>query len=521
MEWLVLIGLVLLFVAGLQETEGQRIKKRRKLANTILEPVAYDNPQSPASARWASDKLLRKAGLFKGNGWRIGYSQSGRVLRYGGPGHLLLVAPPRSGKAISVLIQALLERCKASRIIIDPKAELYAITHEFASRFSKVVVIDPFGLVKRLGIKWGKIVGLNPLASLDPKSVSFGGDVASLADAIVWQEEGGSGDRHFTDSARQLVAAVIRVLVKYGKPEEKNLVTVREKICGDIFGFARKYVNCGDSMVRQALARYARQGAEESRELNSVISTAVVQTDFLAVEGISDSLMDGGLRFSDLKRKRMTVYIVLPLDKLASCGKWFRLCIAAALGDLLKAGPGGLPVLCVIDEFFSIGPLKAFQTAMSQAAGAASLQLWPVLQDLAQLQTMYPNQGWRTFLSTTAVKIFFGGHDWATAEEISKMCGERELIVPTGSVRENPDKHVGKLYDVDITESSGRTWERLVWPHQVARMSAREMIVFCEKVGGPIWAKRKPYFEGWEFRGKYGRNPYYKNGGWVKAIFGR
>jgi hypothetical protein len=52
-------------------------------------------------------------------------------------------------------------------------------------------------------------------------------------------------------------------------------------------------------------------------------------------------------------------------------------------------------------------------------------------------------------------------------------------------------------------------------------MNTREMIVFCEKVGGPILAKRKPYFEGWEFRGKYGRNPYYKSGGWVKAIFGR
>jgi type IV secretory pathway TraG/TraD family ATPase VirD4 len=36
--------------------------------------------------------------------------------------------------------------------------------------------------------------------------------------------------------------------------------------------------------------------------------------------------------------------------------------------------------------------------------------LWPVLQDLAQLQTMYPREGWRTFLSNTAVKIFFGGH---------------------------------------------------------------------------------------------------------------
>lgn len=522
MEWLVLVGIVLLFVVGAQESAAHRIKKRRKEAYE-WEPVAYDNPKSAASSRWASDKLLRKAGLFKGKGWRIGYSQSGKVLHYGGPGHFLLVAPPRSGKAVSVLVPALLERCKASRIIIDPKGELCAITHKRAAQFGKVVALDPFGLLKRLGVKGVKVAGLNPLSALDKNSVSFGGDVASLADAIVWQEESNGGDRHFTDSARQLVAAVIRVLVKYGEPEQKNLLAVRDAICGNIFEFARKWQNCGDSVVRQALGRYAAKGAEESRELNSVISTAVVQTDFVAMEGISGSLLGKGLRFAALKRTRMTIYIVLPLDKLASCGKWFRLCIAAALGDLLKAGPGGLPVLCVIDEFFSIGPLKAFQTAMSQAAGASALQLWPVLQDMAQLQTMYPREGWRTFLSNTAVKIFFGGAmlDYETADLISRMCGEREMVNLSRSVREDRTRQVGKLCDVDVTDSGSLTWQRLVQPHEVARMHDAEMVVFCEKVSGPVWAKRKPYFKGWEFRGQYGPNPYYNGGGsWLKSLLG-
>jgi type IV secretion system protein VirD4 len=430
-----------------------------------------------------------------------------------------LVAPARSGKAVTVLVAALLERCKASRIIIDPKGELCAITHARASQFSNVVAIDPFGLLKKIGVRGVKTVGLNPLASLDPKSVSFGGDVESLADAIVWDEEGSGGDRHWTDSARQLVAAVIRVLVKHGRKDQKNLLAVRDVICGDVFAFARRYVNCGDSAVRQALGRYTTKFAEESRELNSVISTAVTQTDFIGMEGISASLTASGLRFADLKRKRMTVYIILPLDKLASCGKWFRLCIAAALGDLLKAGPGGLPVLAVIDEFFSIGPLKAFQAAMSQAAGAAGLQLWPVLQDLAQLQTMYPREGWRTFLSNTAVKIFFGGHgDRETSEYISSLCGDHEIVTLSRSVSEDRNKNYGGgLYDVNVNDSAATSWQRLVQPHEVRRMNDGEMIVFCEKVGGPIWAKRKVY---WKDCSGYGRNPYYNGGGMWKAIFG-
>jgi len=512
--WAVLLFIVfVLFMCATAGGGRQEIKKRRREAYQF-EPEPYDNPKNPSSAQWAADKLLRIAGLFKGKGWRIGYSQSGKVLRYGGPGHLLIVAGARKGKMVSVLAPAALEVCDASRIFIDPKGELCAVTQKRAGQFSRVVALDPFGTLQEHGVRGPKILGFNPLASLDPNSVSFGGDVASLTEAIVWEQESGAADRHWTDSARQLVGAVIRVIVKYGERKEKHLLAVRDAVCGDIFAFARRWKDCGDSAVRQSLARYAAKGAEESRELNGVISTAVVQTDFLAVEGISASLTGEGLRFADLKKKRMTVYIVLPLDKLASCGKWFRLCVAAAISDLLKAGPRGLPVLCIIDEFFSIGPLKAFQTAMSQAAGAAGLQLWPVLQDLAQLQTMYPNQGWRTFLSNTAVKIFFGDNgDKDTAEYISAMCGDRQMVLPSRSVSEDRKRDCGRgLYDVNVSDSGALGWERLVRPHEVARMSDREMIVFCEKVGGPILAKRKPYFEGWEFRGRYGKNPYWNGG---------
>jgi len=509
--WAVLFFIVaLFFICASAGKERREVKKRRKDAYQF-EPVSYDNPNSPSSARWACDKLLKAAGLFKGKGWRIGYSQSGKVLRYGGPGHLLIVAGARKGKMISVLAPAALEACKGSRAFIDPKGELCAVTHNYAALFSEVVALDPFGTLKQHGVRGPKLIGLNPLASLDPKSVSFGGDVASLTEAIVWEQESSAADRHWTDSARQLVAAVIRVIVKYGPRKERNLLSVREAICGDIFAFARRWKNCDDSSVRQALMRYAAPNASESKELNGVVSTAVVQTEFLAMEGIAESLTGDGLRFSDLKKKRMTVYIVLPLDKLASCGKWFRLCVATAIADLLKAGPSGLPVLCVIDEFFSIGSLKAFQTAMSQAAGAAGLQLWPVLQDLAQLQTMYPNQGWRTFLSNTAVKIFFGDNgDRDTAEYISAMCGDRQMVVPSRSVSDDRRRDLGGgLYDVNVSDAGSLAWERLVRPHEVSRMGDGEMIVFCEKVGGPILAKRKPYFQDWAFRGRYGKNPYW------------
>lgn len=513
--------LIVLFVAlAVLSDIGEAKKRERKNKRYEFAPVAYANPNSAASSRWADDGMLKAAGLFKGKGVRIGLSQSGRGLHYGGAGNLILISPARTGKMVSVLAGALLERPnpKASRLIIDPKGELCAVTHAKAAQFSEVVAIDPFGTLKKNGVKGVKVVGFNPLAVLDPTSVSFGGDVDSVTDGVFAREAGGGDNAaFFNDSAALLLSAGIRaVFTKIGRKEERNLVAVREMICRDVFAWAERFAHCGDAAVETECSRYTSKQGRTSKSVEDIVSTFRTQTAFIGMEGIRESLMKDGIRACDLKRKPMTVYLILPLDKLGTKAvKWFRLCMSTWLNELLKEGPRGLGVLCVVDEFFSIGRLDVFQTAMSQAAGAAGLQLWPVLQDLAQLETMYPNQGWRTFLSC-AVKIFFGGAnlDKQTSEYIAELCGEREIVVQSRSIRE--DRRTG---EVDVSDSGNTVWQKLIQPHEVRRMNDREMIVICEKVGGPVLAVRRPYWE--THRGQGGRNPYWNGGGgWLKSVFG-
>lgn len=507
MEWIIVAFLMLLVWAW--DEANRSYKKRKKEAETF-EPVAYENPNSASSARWADDNLLRKAGLFKSRGVRIGYSQSGKVLHYGGPGNLILISPARTGKMVCILAAALLERParRSSRLVIDPKGELFAISHARTAQFSETAALDPFGTLKKNGVTGVKLVGYNPLSALDPKSVSFGGDIDSITDGV-FSDEPGSGENSafFNESAKLLLSTGIRAFVKYGRKEEKNLPYIREAICRDVFAFAHRFAHCGDAAVEAELSRYTSKLSPQSKSVDDIVSTFRTQTAFLVMEGIRESLMNDSIRATDLKRKPMTVHLILPLDKLSSRPvKWFRIIVSTWLNELLKAGPRGLPVLCIIDEFFSIGRLDTFQTAMSQAAGAAGLQLFPVLQDLAQLEKLYPHEGWRTFLSNSAVKIFFGGStlDKETSDYISALCGEREIIVQSRSVREDPRSRV-----FDVSDSRSTVWQPLMQAHQVRAMGDREMIVLCEKVAGPIHAARKPYFEGFEFFGQYRPNPFW------------
>jgi type IV secretion system protein VirD4 len=517
MEWVLLLIVAVIVLAIDAE---QRAKAKRRKEAYQFTPKAYVNPNCEASARWADDKVLKKAGLFKGKGWRIGQSQSGKPLHYGGPGNLILVAPARSGKMVSVLAGALLERPNpiASRLIVDSKGELCAITHARAAQFSETVAIDPMGCLKKLGVKGVKIVGCNPLAAIDRKSLSLATDIDAVTDGVFLNDTGGGENASFfNDSAALLLSEGIRALVKFGGKDEKNLVAVREQICRDVFAFANKYARCGDAVIEAELSRYTSKQARESKSLEDVLSTFRTQTAFLSMEGIRESLMHDGVRAVHLKRRPMTVYLILPLETLGTpAAKWFRLLLSTWLCELLKAGPRGLGVLCVVDEFFSIGHIKTFQTAMSQAAGAAGMQLWPILQCLSQLENLYGNQGWRTFLSCSSVKLFFGGAnlDKQTSEYISELCGEQSIIVQSRNIQED---HRNK--DVNVSNGANASWERLIRPHQVRRMHDREMIVVCEKVAGPILAQRRPYWEGGEFHG-YRPNPYAKKqgggfGGWL------
>jgi type IV secretion system protein VirD4 len=80
---------------------------------------------------------------MKFKGIRLGHSrESGAVIRYGGPSHILTIAPTRSGKGRDVLIPALLE-WPYSCIVIDPKAELACVTSKQRKRYGKVKFLDP------------------------------------------------------------------------------------------------------------------------------------------------------------------------------------------------------------------------------------------------------------------------------------------------------------------------------------------------------------------------------------------
>ena len=344
---------------------------------------------------------------------------------YDGERHALVFGPNGSGKSMSLLCPLLLNtESSRSFIVIDPKGELAAITAPWRRTCGDVFIINPFGtLTARPGYDDLKSCGFNPLASLDPDAQSFNADASLLSEALVTME---GTQPFFPRSARNLVAALIMLDVIEAKKAGRapSLGRVRDLLTQPA-GLPATLAKIAASGHR-GMANKAGPLMQEAKSIRDVIGEAAAQTEFLDDPEMVADLAQAGPDFARMKDKATTVYLILPADMMERHTKWFRLVLSAALRALMRPRlKGQLPVTFLLEEYFLIasGGLKIIESCMAYVRGFG-IQLVPVLQDLNQLQDLYPKR-WQTFLSNAGVAAHVGPPgDLTTSEWISKRSGD-------------------------------------------------------------------------------------------------
>lgn len=379
------------------------------------------------------------AGIYLGN--ESGGSSDS--FRYGGPAHITTIGPTRTGKGRRLLIPNLALETDRSMVVIDIKGELAAITGEWRGRSGEVAYLNPFGLYADDPRYMLKSVGYNPLLALNPQSLSFVDDAMSLAEDLI-PTEANTHQPHFPQSAQNLLAALIMfVRLGFGKEEGRfiplapdgKVVVPDGHILAPTFGEVRRllaalpseaFVMLIKAMMKHPLdaikAKAAQfQGGEANREVMSILSTARTQTSFLDSPAIRGNLERHDFVFSDLKKKPMTVFLILPPYLLRTHAKWLRLVIDSAMRSLQNdKGLDRKAVLFMLDEFAQLGRMAAIETAVTLAAGYG-IKIWAVVQNINQLKSVY-NENWETFVDG-GVTTVFQCRDVATPEYMSNLSG--------------------------------------------------------------------------------------------------
>jgi type IV secretion system protein VirD4 len=439
---------------------------------------------------------------------RLGYwdPSCAETLSYPGDAHGFICAPAGEGKGRDLLIPMLLT-CRKSCLVIDIKGQAAAVTARYRQDVlgQEVLLLNPFNILPEYLGRFHH-ARFDVTQTLDPDSDTYAADADNIVEACIVPDPHGAD--HWLYGARGYAAGVLMQIKKWW-PEE-NLVSVQNTLCSnDLFAFARdampggsRYSSRDDhQLIINKLSSLALPGAVENRETLSKLSTAQVQFQFMGNKPIADSLSASSFDFRDMKRRPMTVYLILPARYLATCAKWFRLIVASAVDAFLHEGAPEVPLVAILDEFAAaVQRLSVVEVCMG--LGRSYLQLIPVLQDLSQLEALYP-KSWETFLANSGFRIFFGPRDKTTSDYISSMCGDYEVrgITKSMSIRPDGGVSVGLGYSPQS--------RRYLMPHECRELPGDEMLAFAQGIPGVIRAGRRSYLKSPEFAGCFDPDPYH------------
>lgn len=450
------------------------------------------------SAHWAGEGHAAKAGNFGAEGVSLGlfYSSPKLARPFRHKGHVLTVAPTRSGKGIGAIIPALLEY-PGSVICLDIKGENYAVTARRRRELGQLVhLVDPFGLTG------GQVSRFNWLDMIDPASPDCVADSATLADLVVVRS-GETSDPYWDDAASNLLQGLI--LHAATLPEShRSMAAVRAMLTLPEADFAE--VLAAMSASPEGFGVVARAAntfmAKAEKDRSGVLSAALRHTAWLDDPRVASALSASDFRLVDLKAQKMTVYLVMPPERLVPYRSFVRGFFGLALTGITRIRVQPVDkVLFLLDEFAQLGHMAQIENAISLVSGYGAA-FWLFVQDLSQLKGVYKK--WQTFLANSA-RQFFGTTDYDTAKYISDSLGKQTIVYSTNSQSRNTG---WQAKGGSVSTSEHVAARDLLTPDEVMRLSPEWPIVFVQGQP-PHQLARLNYLTDPGFAGQFDPNPFY------------
>ena len=422
----------------------------------------------------------------------------GKILRYmkndakgWRGGHHLVVSGTRGGKGVSTVIPAILDH-DGPVVALDIKGENFAITRRYREELGrKVAVLNPFGIIENCQDQF------NPLDYIRPTELAR--DIALVADGLVKPEEGDGA--HFSEMARQLVAAAIEVVVTQETERQPNLVTVADLLLSsDLDLTLEEWVKERDVVGHRPADTAATMLRAGDRERGSIQTSVAKAFGWMQSEDMRRFLQRSSFKMDDLLDDKLDLFIVVPLDQVDRQAVFMRLFVNLVLGTVVRQDGKrkvDAPILAVLDEFVRLGRMEQIMNIANVAAGAGIEALF-VTQDTGQVERAYGDNDARSIFGSCITKRVFNISDIETAEWASRHLGESTVL--SRQVRQDEQGYTSR--DVSLSEQG----HKLMTATQIMGMKADDVLLLVGN-RNPLKAKQNLYFKSKAYRGRWDRNP--------------
>jgi type IV secretion system protein VirD4 len=442
-------------------------------------------------AQVASRKLLvRRAPTFRPSlqhptaedvGYLLGRAR-GREVWATVEDSILLIGPPRSGKGLHIVINAILG-APGAVITTSTRPDNLTATLRARQRTGPVAVFDPQQLAPGLpvGLRWSPVRGCE-----DPLTAMI--RATGLAASTGLGGGGVDNGSFWEGKTRAAIQSLLHAAALDGR-DARTLYqwALNPTAAGDAVrilqthpGAAEGWADSLDSMIQS-----------DPRTRDSIWQGVGLAFQALADPRVLDSVTPrAGEEFdpTDFLQHHGTLYL-LATGAGAGASAAF---VAAFIEDLVEVArklaarsPGARldpPVLMALDEIGNLAPLPSLPTLMAEGGGTG-ITTMPVLQSLAQAREKWGDNNANAIWDASIVKIILGGaSNSRDLQDLSTLIGDRDE--QTDSV--STDQYGG--------HSSQRSLRRVpVMPPDVLRTLPFGTSVVLLRTARPIITDLRPW----------------------------
>ena len=452
-------------------------------------------PSMHGDARFATSGDLSKHGMFKrsDNGILVG-KFNGNLVRLSGQQFVILAAPTRSGKGVGVVIPNLLEY-QESMVVLDIKQENYELTSGWrASQGQGIYLFNPFAEDRRTH-RW------NPLSYVSQDPAFRVSDLMSIA-AMLYPD--GSDDQKFwvSQARNAFMAFTLFLFEKWEDDEKKNLpLQLREKpTLGAVYrlssGNGTDLKQFYQSLTQlsylssNAQSAFANLLSQANETFSSILGTFKEPLNAWINPVLDAATSDDDFLLTDVRKKKMTIYIGIQPNKLAESRLIVNLFFSQLINQNTKELPQNNPALkhqCLLlmDEFTSIGKVEIIATAVSYMAGY-NIRLLPIIQSMAQLDATYGKDVSRTLITNHALQIVYAPREQQDANDYSDMLGYTTVRKENITRAQGPN---------GVSRSQSEERRALMLPQELKAMGTDKEVFLYEGIPHPVKCDKIRYYQ--------------------------
>ena len=346
--------------------------------------------------------------------------------------HNLVIGSTGSGKSQTIvepMVELLIKKGE-SMIITDPKGELFKAASDYMRQRGYNVVILNFREPQN-GNAWNPLT----LPYQYYKDGNFDKATELLDDValnILYDPNNKSGDPFWEKSAADYFSGLSLGLFEDAKTDEINLNSINYMgIVGEEKFAASNYIKeyftlKGESSNAYVFASNTINAPSDTKGGILSVFRQKIRL-FASRENLSEMLSYSDFDMRNIGKEKTAVFIVIHDEKTTYHGLatiFIKQCYETLI-DVAQSNGGKLPYRTnfILDEFANMPPLKDV-TTMVTAARSRAIRFTFIIQNFAQLKSVYGNEDAETIKGNCGNLVYLISTELAALEEISKMCGE-------------------------------------------------------------------------------------------------